>query len=433
MALTPSGVGVFFGDDNSVNYKKLAAPDSFIHQYMTYCEESETPYAYDFWTALWLLSVALGRDIVVDRPGAPVYLNMYCILVAESGVTRKSTAVRRVVSFAREFCDERNLLIESKITPEKLEFDLCLQSLEHGSARASIAIDELVKFLGKEKYVETMPTLLTDLYDCPTVRTGGGSLTRGRTTLRNVHVNFLSASTPSWLLRAVNPDVIEGGFTSRVIFVVSEKPKRSSPWPKTPDAYIGSDIDSRLRSIQECAKSVSSIRLSEGALKRFSSWYKSRELRRDPFRSSFQSREDSHVLRVAALLCVSDDTWEIQASHIATAIKLVTAARECGAAIFEGTGYNSRIVLGVDALRDKLLAAGIGGVKQSDLTKAMQRYMNAEHVKTALAIMHELDMVQKFDGIQVGKGRPSTLWRAKQSLTNTKSLDTILNSLGPMA
>jgi hypothetical protein len=127
-------VGFFFED--AMNYKNIAKPDTFIGQFMQYCEGSETPYAYDFWTALWLLSVCLGRDIVVDRPGAPVFLNIYAILVAESGVTRKSTAVRRVVDFARELTDERNLLIESKITPEKLEYDLAMQTLEHGTARS---------------------------------------------------------------------------------------------------------------------------------------------------------------------------------------------------------------------------------------------------------------------------------------------------------
>src|SRR6187455_435675 len=139
-----------------INYKKLAKEDSFVGQYLAFSENSETPYAYDFWTALWCISVALGRDIAVDRPSAPVYLNLYCVLVAESGVTRKSTAVRRAVSFIRGMCNDTNQLIESKITPEKLEFDLAVQSIEFGSARASIAIDEMVKFLGKEKYVETM-------------------------------------------------------------------------------------------------------------------------------------------------------------------------------------------------------------------------------------------------------------------------------------
>ena len=414
-----------------MNYNKLSKPDTFVGAYLDYCKESETPAAYDFWTALWMISVAIGRDIIVERPGAPVYLNMYMVLVAESGVTRKSTAVRRAVKFIRDLCNDRNLLIESKITPEKLEYDLGLQSLEYECARASIAIDELVKFLGREKYVETMPTLLTDLYDCPSIRTGGGSITRGRTLLRNVHINFLSASTPSWLLRAVNPDVIEGGFTSRVIFVVAEQPKVKSPWPAQPPEALEDQLREQLLKMKDGAKKFPSIAISDGAKKKFSSWYKSRELRRDPFRASFQSREDGHILRVAALLSINDNTWEIQNHHVVSAIKLVTQAREDGATIFEGTGTSSRIVLGVDAVRDKLLAAGVNGVKQGELTKALQRYMDAKHVRIALDIMHELDMVQRFDGIQVGRGRPITMWRAKQSLTNSKAIDTIINSMAP--
>jgi hypothetical protein len=416
-----------------INYGKVVQQNTFIGQFLQYCEGSETPYAYDFWTALWILSVALGRNIIVDRPAAPIYLNLYCILVAESGVTRKSTSVRRAVKFVRDLCGDDNLLVESKITPEKLEHDLFLQTVEFGCARANIAIDELVKFLGREKYVETMPTLLTDLYDCPEIRNGGGTLARGRTILKQVYVSFLSASTPSWLLRAVNPDVIEGGFTSRVIFVVEEQPKRRAPWPEEVNAELGTTIKQLLGSIRERAEEVKVIRVSDGARKKFSSWYKSRDIKRDPFRASFQSREDGHVLRIAALLCINDNTWEIQSTHIVTAIKIVTEVRENGAAIFEGTGTNSKIILGVDAIRDKLLVAGINGIKQSELTKALQRYMNAEHVRTALDIMHDLNMVQRFDGIQIGKGRPTTMWRATQSLLSPKAIDTIISSMEPRA
>jgi hypothetical protein len=416
-----------------INYGKVVQQNTFIGQFLQYCEGSETPYAYDFWTALWILSVALGRNIIVDRPAAPIYLNLYCILVAESGVTRKSTSVRRAVKFVRDLCGDDNLLVESKITPEKLEHDLFLQTVEFGCARVNIAIDELVKFLGREKYVETMPTLLTDLYDCPEIRNGGGTLARGRTLLKQVYVSFLSASTPSWLLRAVNPDVIEGGFTSRVIFVVEEQPKRRAPWPEETSHTLFESLRHQLRSLRERATTIKKVIVSDGAKKKFSSWYKSRDIKRDPFRASFQSREDGHVLRIAALLCINDDTWEIQSTHIVTAIKIVTEVRENGAAIFEGTGTNSKIILGVDAIRDKLLVAGINGIKQSELTKALQRYMNAEHVRTALDIMHDLNMVQRFDGIQIGKGRPTTMWRATQSLLSPKAIDTIISSMEPRA
>lgn len=409
-----------------VKYNKLVPADSFIGHYLSYASTSETPYAYDFFTALWLTSVAVGRGVVVARPVAPVHLNMYCILVAESGVTRKSTAVRRAVSFARSLCDDHNLLIESKITPEKLEHDLALQTLEYGSANASIAIDELVKFLGKERYVEAMPTLLTDLYDAPAIRTGGGSLIRGRTTLRNVYINFLSASTPSWLLRAVNPDVIEGGFTSRVIFVVCEEPKQVVAWPEEPDGSTGERIRDALAAIKEKGKRVPRIGVSEGGRKVFGRWYRTRAKKRDPFRASFQSREDSHVLRIGALLCINDGSWEVQANHVIAATKIVTEVREDGAAIFEGTGANTKIVLGIDALRDKLIAAGLNGLKQGELTKSLQRHMNAEHIKTALDIMHDLQMVQRFDGVQVGRGRPVTMWRATQGLLSAKALDAVM-------
>jgi hypothetical protein len=136
------------------------------------------------------------------------------------------------------------------------------------------------------------------------------------------------------------------------------------------------------------------------------------------------------VLRVSALLAINDGTWEIQNHHLVNAIKIITEAREDGAAIFEGTGTNNKLVLGVDALRDKLLVAGINGIKQGELTKALQRYMDAQHIRVALDIMHDLDMVQRFDGINLGRGRPVTMWRAKQSLINPRALDSIIERVG---
>jgi hypothetical protein len=410
-----------------VKYNKLVPAGSFIADYMEYSKESETPHAYDFWTAIWLLSVSIGREVVVARPHAPVYLNTFIVLVAESGVTRKSTAVRRATKFARKVAKPQHLLIESRTTPEKLEYDLAVQTLEHNTAYANIAIDEMVKFLGRERYVQGMPTLLTDLYDSPELRSGeGGTISARPSRLQRVFVNFLSASTPSWLLRAINPDVIEGGFTSRVIFVVSEEPKRSSPWPGDEDHELRERCEGHLTSIQAQASGIPQIRITDAARSRFASWYRSRVLHRDAFRASFQSREDAHVLRMAAMLSVNDGTWDIQANHITTAIRIITEAREDGASIFEGTGAGSAIIMGVDAIRDKLLAGGVNGVKQTQLTKAAQRYANAEQVRAALEIMHELGMVQRFENVQVGRGRPSTIWRATTILTGGRAIDAIV-------
>jgi len=414
-----------------VKYSKLVPEDSFLGRYLQYMDIQETPYAFDFWTGCFLLSVITGRGICVNRPRAPVYLNLYALFVAESGTTRKSTAIRFAVDFARPFCNEQLELIESKTTPEKLEHQLHVQSKRFQTSGAIIAISELVTFLGREKYNEGMPTLLTDLYDSPAIRSGGGTLASGTRVLQNVYVSFLSASTPAWLLRAVNPDVIEGGFTSRIMFIVADKPKRLQPWPEDGNEQLREQIEVDLQGIRLKCQNITKIEISDGGRKSFDKWYRSRHISSDPFRSSFQSREDAHILRLAAFLAINDNTWVIQHTHIINAIKVITEVREDGASIFAGTGSSSRTVLGLDKIRDKLLAAGSSGVKQTELTKAVSNLIPADVMKNALEIMLELQMVQKFENIQVGKGRPLTIWRATSALTQSKALDKIINAHGP--
>jgi hypothetical protein len=409
-----------------INYSKLVPPDTFIGRYLSYCKESETPYAYDFWTAVWLLTSCLGRNVLVARPGAPIFINYFLVLVADSGVTRKSTAVRRAVKLYRKVACGTARLIESRVTQEMLEFQLTQDAIEHDSSQATIAIDELVKFLGREKYVSTMPTLLTDLYDCPDIRLGGGTLARGSSVLKNVFISFLSASTPSWLLRAVNPDVIEGGFTSRVIFVVCEDPKQMSPWPEPFDEAIEQQLLEDLKHMQQVGERHGQILISDGAKKVYTNWYRSRPLYRDSFRASFQSREDAHILKLAAVLAINDGCWELQANHIKAAIKIVTETREDGAAIFEGTGANAKVIAGLDKLRDALLAGGMGGLKQSEITKRVKTHLDRDQVIAALDLMHEYGMVQRFEVPNLGAGRPATVWRATNALVDTKALNVVI-------
>ena len=48
-------------------------------------------------------------------------------------------------------------------------------------------------------------------------------------------MNVFSASAPSWLARSINPDLLEGGLASRVVWVVSEKRKQLIAWPEEDD------------------------------------------------------------------------------------------------------------------------------------------------------------------------------------------------------
>jgi hypothetical protein len=67
--------------------------DSFMGRYLSYMQSQETALTFDEWTAIWCVSAACARATYVDRPRAPVYLNMFCVLVGDSGIARKTTAV----------------------------------------------------------------------------------------------------------------------------------------------------------------------------------------------------------------------------------------------------------------------------------------------------------------------------------------------------
>lgn len=378
-----------------MNYKKLVPEDSFIGQYMEYMSVVETASAYDFWCAMWGIGVECGRDVFVDRPNSPVYLNWYVILAAESGTTRKSTAVS---SITRLISSDRQLLLTGKTSPEALEYLLHRESREHSRAAITFSISELVTILGREGYMSTMPGLLTDLYDSPAKRISPGTLKSGELQQENVYVNFLSASTPAWLVTAINPTVIEGGFTSRVIFVVEDDRKASIAWPTVRDADATDRLRGLLRRTGEEGRSFGTIAISEGGLRKFTKWYNSRSNHNDPFQSSFEAREDDHVLRAAACLCINDGILEIQTTHVTTAIRVIMECKRRANQLFGGDfSQTARLAEAVTRVREILLASGTDAIQHSVLQRKVSHKLDAKELKVLLSVMHESGMIQIFD------------------------------------
>lgn len=412
-----------------VNYKNITKSDTFIDRYLRFMETQETPLAYDFWCACWLLSLALGREVIVPRPRAPVFMNLYALLVADSGVTRKSSAVRHATEIARKFIAElskqqRMELIETKSTPEKLEARMHILTEEAGHAHLAISISELVTFLGRERYTVAMPGLLTDLYDCPSSRSGGGTLGRGTTEIKDVFVSFLSASTPTWLAKAINPDVVEGGFTSRCMFIVSESRKKRIAWPEARDDDNSWFVEELIK-IRNRAHDIKQLELTPGALKAFTRWYNNKDESRDPFSASFESREDAHVLRLAGYLAVDDGSWAIDAIHIRRAVDVIAEVKRDGSSIFVGGVRGDRLLNGIDLLRTKLLEVGIDGIQHNMLYHAVKHYLKNDEFTAALDVMHELGMVDRFIVDNTGAGRKRTVWRATKLITSPGSMENL--------
>ena len=410
-------------------YRNLVKPDTFLGKYMAHMEEVETATAYDFWCGLWLLSVAMGRNVYVDRPRAKVHVNLYAILVADSGITRKSSAISAASSLASRLDVE---LISSKATAESLEQRLDYLSRAKGETHAAIAVSELATFLGRSSSAVAVPALLTDLYDCPESRKSSGTVGSGPLEIKSAYISFLAASTPAWLLQSVNPNVVEGGFTSRCLFIFAKSRKKKIAWPsgeKATDDHLLTQLQ-ELRA--ESIKIGGKIALTKAAIASFTFWYNRRPTFADPFRESFQSREDAHVLRFAAFLCINDRRWVIDKTDIHRACKIVAHIREQAAALFELGGEQSEIVIAADKIRATLLAHGSAGIPMATLTNRMSHKVPAGTVRHLISLMHDLQLVhlQEITKRAPGgrKARTQVVY-ATQAMKHQRALDEVLKAL----
>jgi hypothetical protein len=409
-------------------------PGSFIHSYMESLEDQETPVIYDFICACWCLSVAMGRSVIVDRPRAPVHLNMYVILVSESGIMRKSTSIRIATSVVRDFLQQYSphvMLFENKTTMGMLLDELSRASQDHGAGQGVLVASELAAVLGRGSSLSGLPALLTDLYDCPDKRVGGGSLNTGSFNLKDVYFSFLGGSTPSWLAKAVRPEIIEGGFTSRCYFINGRNRKRSIAWPEgESDGTSKSALVEQLCKLFNISRRYNKIGITSGAKNTFSRWYNNRGLHKDAYRESFESREDSHILRFAGLFAINEDRWEINEHHITRSIDFVSNIKRAGTELFTGTEVGTRDVRLLHKVRDLLLSSGDAGVPLAGFHRSLR--ISGKHtmeVRALLQAMHELDLVKKYT-VEKERGRPATVYVRTEYLANEQFLVDVMRKVG---
>lgn len=311
--------------------------------------------------------------------------------------------------------------------------ELSRSTKENGSSQVLLVASELAAMLGRGTSIAGIPALLTDLYDCPDERVGGGTLHTGSINLKDVYCSFLAGSTPSWLATAVRPEIVAGGFTSRCYFIHGRERKRLIAWPEhagEDEHRLKEELLDALRSIHEESKAHTRIGINATALRTFRKWYEERRTHKDVYRESFESREDSHVLRLAGLIAANERVWEINDDHIRRAIQLVAEYKRYGTELFTGTRAEKRDVRLLKRLRDSLVAAGNSGIARGELYRLLNISGGAGvEMRTILSVLHELDLIKVYE-IQGVTGRPKQMLVATEYLKNDLLLEEVANKLG---
>jgi len=173
----------------------------------------------------------------------------------------------------------------------------------------TILSEELSVFLGQNdlRFLST----LTDWYDSRDkweYETKG----TGKDSIEGVCVNILGATAPDWLQSILPEEAIGGGFTSRIIFVVEERKRKTISNPKI------SSEEKRLRT--RLINDLEQLILLRGqfvfdpvAQEMYENWYEEQDINAgkgnyaisDPRFAGYCDRRQTHIKKIAMVLSAS--------------------------------------------------------------------------------------------------------------------------------
>jgi len=241
---------------------------------------------------------------------------MFIVLVGPSGTARKGTAMRPGRALLREVqvatsasavtlqALAKELANSTKATMVKLE-DGPAVPVQHSSL--TVFSEEFTVFLGYGQ--QELLANLCDWYDCQD-NTDRDTVGRGREEIVGVWLNVIGATTPLSLQESL-PDVVGGGFASRVIFV-NEKSggKRISPLAIAyNDRSAKKNLHKELVNDLFVIKSLAGLfSITEQFFKEFSSRYENGTVPDTVANgklASYYSRRASHLMKLCMIMCAA--------------------------------------------------------------------------------------------------------------------------------
>ena len=365
---------------------------SFLQAYLEYTETQESPEVFHLWSCISILSSALGRKAYVKRGYFTCYPNQYIILVSDSARCRKTVSADLAVGLYRNAVIGE--VFQGKLTTRSLSQYLAHQTLEKGDSPCFIYSPELGRLLGMDSYTTGLMVALTDYYGCPaedTVLTA----TQGKDTPKNIFINILGCTVPNWL-STMPSDMVEGGFSSRTLFVVQSVPRQANPRPvlSARQIKIYQDMITDLRVI---ALISGEYTLSDDAEALYDAWYTAAYNRideHDPRLKAYFARKGEHVLKVAMCISASENNRLLLDHHcINTALTFLKQIEETMPIAFRGVSFSDS-TKHMDRILSQIKEGG-GKVERGQLLKKNRFYMDHVELGHVIDTLCESNMIRK--------------------------------------
>jgi len=335
---------------------------------------SEAPSVFHLWTALSIVSAVLKRNVYRNRKHFITWPNLYTFLVGPPG-TKKSSAIGIGEKLLRAVQDPPHI-IDTFHTAPFLVTALSAISPTLSPPRTPFIIlaDEAPAFFRRAKYAEDLIPILIRFFDCKAGGAGGTQI-RGLENVIDPYGCGLWGVVPDILVDIMPPEIIRGGFASRVIWVYSEDTSKCIAFPENmpdPDPNLETNL---IHDLNEMSLLGGEMKITMACEKAYDSWYSDHKTGMvkqvdDPRRIGYANRKGELVFKVMMLLSVVEsDSLVVHEKHFKQALKFLEMLEPDLPKVYRATTREGQIMDNVDKIRHFILVTHKGAIDRSTLTK----------------------------------------------------------------
>ena len=306
---------------------------NFYKLYQHCMGRSEVPPIFHYWCCVSMIAAILEDRVYFDfYKDRPIFPNLFIMLLGPSGGC-KGLAISEAV----DLVDRTSSVVVNKyrgsITAPRLVDKLGGriekkddQSCVIDDAKLWLVMDELANDVGAGGpiMVRGFLTMMTELYTGHYVFETGTRM-HGDVTVDNACVNWLPGTTKAWLKKVLTKDMVDSGFTPRVLPVVSDYAPERIRWPEYPDDrdLVYDHLKARLFALR-CLKGRFDITSKADAV--YSKWYLGRT-EPDEIMLPFWHRQRVLMFKLAMIFSAMDaGPLVINSNHVSRAIYWVKQA-----------------------------------------------------------------------------------------------------------
>jgi len=269
----------------------------------------ETPAVFLYFGFLTTLGSILSDKVTLASELKPEP-RLFTILLGESGDDRKSTAIKAITSFFREYFPDSMNVCHGIGSAEGLQEKF--KEVEDG--KLILIYDELKALISKCKIEASvlLPCINTlfenNEYESRTKKSN--------IRLENIRLSFLAASTVQTFENVWSSQFLDIGFTNR-LFLIPGSGVRKNPIPLKIPAYEKQVIAEQVASILEMVSEGVEMKLTPEAMALYNAWYLSLD------GSIHARRIDTYAMRLLPLIAINEHKTEIDRDIVKNVISIM--------------------------------------------------------------------------------------------------------------